>query len=823
MRARIISIGDLRKGGPYIGPRGGKWADPQHTIPWSDGADKPKARAVTVKLHPKIVGGAGSEHEVYVSDAGDGMVRVSRHADAARGPTMPRESLKHFVNDLAGKVDVPKSDNPAIEAVRTGRAQLLGKGDDGIAFRVGNQVVKVSTTVPFQPENPGHRSPDEAANLLHAQVTLGNKLAKEGIPVLPSTFVRHGDKGFQIKPYVEIPEKWSRAQLDEIQTAIHAMHSLGYSMNDEIQPGLLDGKIVFYDTGKAAKSKGSGVYSSTERDIDRLRDLYRESGEKFVNAKEPEGTRAWQKLEDAIADVRAGRTPLMPPAKLLEVAEKKRRRDIEAMFEGEERKKELGVLEMLVEFAREDIDALKKSGGPYVGPRGGKWADPQHTIPWNPGERGGRAHTRALVQHLEAKYGVELSVSHGDKHLVLHKIVVPKDKRGGGVGSKVMRDLHAYADAHGKIVALTPSSDFGGTKKRLKEFYSRHGYIENKGKHKDYETRETMYRPQKADLRKGGGPYVGPRGGLWADPQHTIPWDRKSHGDIPTSKCPVCKGVGHIIRRQTSFVPGQKDEVTSGVCRTCNKNGKVKLDPAKVRALGLPLPDAKPKAPVVKPKPKAPEKPAGPDPNQLSLLGGPAPKKPAAAPEKKHEPEPAGKPGSRVVSPHWHSKNRARHGQGKLAFMSKAYALQGELDFQGLDIAIENRAGSKRKWRDPATGEEGTTVMVYPYGYIRGFKGADGDEVDVFVGPDRTSTRVFVVNQRRMNDKRRFDEHKVMLGFTTLADARAAYLKHYDKHGPQLLGSIRVWSMDRFKRWLERGKKTGPVAKAFRIVRLGAR
>lgn len=27
---------DLNKGGPYIGPRGGKWADPDHTIPWKE-------------------------------------------------------------------------------------------------------------------------------------------------------------------------------------------------------------------------------------------------------------------------------------------------------------------------------------------------------------------------------------------------------------------------------------------------------------------------------------------------------------------------------------------------------------------------------------------------------------------------------------------------------------------------------------------------------------------------------------------------------------------------------------------------------------------
>ena len=29
---------DLEKGGPYIGPRGGKWADPKHTIPWKEGS-----------------------------------------------------------------------------------------------------------------------------------------------------------------------------------------------------------------------------------------------------------------------------------------------------------------------------------------------------------------------------------------------------------------------------------------------------------------------------------------------------------------------------------------------------------------------------------------------------------------------------------------------------------------------------------------------------------------------------------------------------------------------------------------------------------------
>lgn len=42
---------------------------------------------------------------------------------------------------------------------------------------------------------------------------------------------------------------------------------------------------------------------------------------------------------------------------------------------------------------------------------------------------------------------------------------------------------------------LTPSKDFGGTSvKRLTDFYKRFGFVENKGKNKDFTIRDTMYR-----------------------------------------------------------------------------------------------------------------------------------------------------------------------------------------------------------------------------------------------------------------------------------------------------------------------------------------
>jgi hypothetical protein len=143
----------------------------------------------------------------------------------------------------------------------------------------------------------------------------------------------------------------------------------------------------------------------------------------------------------------------------------------------------------------------------------------------------------------------------------------------------------------------------------------------------------------------------------------------------------------------------------------------------------------------------------------------------------------------------------------------KARKLHYRTTFQGLPISIENRKGSVRHWTD-GKGMEGKTKMLLPYGYVRGTIGADGDHVDVFLGPNKLSRRVWVVNQRAAHvDRRKFDEHKCMLGFDSKEDAKDAYLKHYDR--PDFLGSVTEMTIERFKRWLGNGKKkTEPVYKA---------
>lgn len=371
------------RNGPYIGPRGGKWADPQHTIPWNDGAG-----AIHVTPHAAI---GMHPFNIHVGPVRDGKVKISSH-EGGYGNEIPAESLRPMLDDMHGHVNVPESGNKHIEAVRTGKATLLGKGDDGVAYKHGDTVVKVSTTVPYQPFNPGHRTPEQASEMLRKQVETGNKLADLGVPALRSTFVAHGGRGFQIKPHVHIPEHLTRAQLDEIQASIHKMHEHGYALNDDIQVGIHDGKLVMFDTGKAAPAKGEGLYGDKNGDIDRLAGLYRKHGEKFVNTRDPAGLKALDRVESMIDEARTGKKsrPKAFVERHLDSALKQRRDEIKASMSGADMEQALTELDWREEDMRHDIgkhlDVVKSMlpGGPYVGPRGGLWADPKHTIPYDP-------------------------------------------------------------------------------------------------------------------------------------------------------------------------------------------------------------------------------------------------------------------------------------------------------------------------------------------------------------------------------------------------------------------------------------------------------
>lgn len=134
---------------------------------------------------------------------------------------------------------------------------------------------------------------------------------------------------------------------------------------------------------------------------------------------------------------------------------------------------------------------------------------------------------------------------------------------------------------------------------------------------------------------------------------------------------------------------------------------------------------------------------------------------------------------------------------------------KGHIKINGFDVSIEQPVGSVRSGKD-ASGKEWSQVMNNTYGYIRGTESVDGDHIDVFLGPDMNSDMVYVVDQ--VNTDGSFDEHKVMIGFSSLEDARSAYLSNYED-GWQGLGNITGVALDEFKKWIDSSKrKTKPFS-----------
>lgn len=140
---------------------------------------------------------------------------------------------------------------------------------------------------------------------------------------------------------------------------------------------------------------------------------------------------------------------------------------------------------------------------------------------------------------------------------------------------------------------------------------------------------------------------------------------------------------------------------------------------------------------------------------------------------------------------------------------------KGHIKINGFDVTIEQPAGSVRYGKD-ASGKKWSQVMNNTYGYIRGTEGVDGDHIDVFLGPDMNSDMVYVVDQ--VNTDGSFDEHKVMMGFSSLEDARSAYLSNYEE-GWQGLGNITGVALDEFKKWIDSSiRKTKPFSEYKSVV-----
>lgn len=83
---------------------------------------------------------------------------------------------------------------------------------------------------------------------------------------------------------------------------------------------------------------------------------------------------------------------------------------------------------------------------------------------------------------------------------------------------------------------------------------------------------------------------------------------------------------------------------------------------------------------------------------------------------------------------------------------------------QGLRVNMEQMPGDLRHGK----------FMIIGYGSVAGgCMGADGEEFDCYIGPNKAAPVAYVVDQ--LDEKGELDEHKAMIGFDSAEDAARAY------------------------------------------------
>lgn len=120
--------------------------------------------------------------------------------------------------------------------------------------------------------------------------------------------------------------------------------------------------------------------------------------------------------------------------------------------------------------------------------------------------------------------------------------------------------------------------------------------------------------------------------------------------------------------------------------------------------------------------------------------------------------------------------------------------------YHAMPVTIETPRGGVRR------GKGWRVTLPADYGYIDGFTGADGDEMDCYVGPSPESINVYVVDQKTLDGKQ-FDEHKVMLGYHTQESALEDYMDGHS-NSDVVFGAITELTMPMFRRWLHEGDLT---------------
>lgn len=193
-----------------------------------------------------------------------------------------RHRFSQFIDDLNGRVDgTPDSDDPSVNAVLSGDAIFLGRGNDGLAFdtRDGN-VVKVASDTPFHWNN-GLKDEGDGNLAAIKAVEINDMLRANGVPcLLAQRIVEHNGRVFTVMPKLDVDSPLTVDHINQLSIAIKAMHALGYVVGDQVQAGLAD-DVYIYDIGSFRRLR-EGCDWDVQNDESSLSQLAKKHGVDFV-------------------------------------------------------------------------------------------------------------------------------------------------------------------------------------------------------------------------------------------------------------------------------------------------------------------------------------------------------------------------------------------------------------------------------------------------------------------------------------------------------------------------------------------------------------
>jgi hypothetical protein len=528
-----------RGGGPFIGPKGGKWADAAHTIPWKEETAKPRGAVepapeelkLLMRLHQTdyfsvdtkrgrlefrnlVSDGLAeySKHEkhsydiVRITDSGRRHIRQKRAKAIDEGKAAGTHKLaREFYLDRAELIDDLK------------RIELKGKRDEkakpilakmaALEKKHGAQPSTAAGVREAIPSIPADwRIPEREFGVkgkaravfvnsdeqLRLQFTPDGPIAQRYVTV--GYMGRGGWKAVGKKESAEkvvagvlkaqekLRKKW--AEQEERRSAPNTGKAPKFPKQDE-GPKTKALREKIGKSGKLSARMINALELAYSRDVIRERDKgvggataagLKRRGllERAFDRDGPTaGEAAWRITEAGRAQIASRSKPvkksvtdadldrLRPRLMLRETTN-----PLELIWMAEEVPDEMHTRHVRTPPGWPTVDGLAKGGGPFIGPRGGKWADAAHTIPW---KGGGGKHTYGAIHrpissttvpkgqsaegaHPEFKkfgtvtYDEPLSVEDQKHYSLIH---IPSDAQKTAAAAKIVKEsaMDDYPDA----------------------------------------------------------------------------------------------------------------------------------------------------------------------------------------------------------------------------------------------------------------------------------------------------------------------------------------------------------------------------------------